>query len=420
MNKSKKVLLAMGIVVVLLIIIIIILLINNTKNEQQNTDIIGGGTYGDKETQTDKELVENTTVFFTVENCINDYVSYIQEQDNKAIYNLLDENYVKNNKININNVKDYIENFNSNEMFIATKMYEQRKENINTYIVEGLKDDSEYNTNLYYIVEFDINKSTYNITPLFDNNYKNLDDINVETEAYTIKENENNVFKYYRISNEAVAEKYLNYYTKLARQNPEKAFSLIDENYRKERFKDFETYKNYSNRMSNKYDNLNIVGDSYEVLSDSTKYILKDSENEVYTIVAKEIMNFSIQLDDYTIETDEFKKLYLSATNEAKAVTNAEKFMKMVNAKDYETAYQLLDDTYRANVFPTFDLYEKSLEASFFDNNYYSITDISEQGSYYIVTLDLKDRISSAANTKQIKIIIGLQDGTNFKMSFAN
>lgn len=420
MNKSKKILLAMGIVVVLLIIIIIILLINNTKNEQQNTDIIGGGTYGDKETQTDKELVENTTVFFTVENCINDYVSYIQEQDNKAIYNLLDENYVKNNKININNVKDYIENFNSNEMFIATKMYEQRKENINTYIVEGLKDDSEYNTNLYYIVEFDINKSTYNITPLFDNNYKNLDDINVETEAYTIKENENNVFKYYRISNEAVAEKYLNYYTKLARQNPEKAFSLIDENYRKERFKDFETYKNYSNRMSNKYDNLNIVGDSYEVLSDSTKYILKDSENEVYTIVAKEIMNFSIQLDDYTIETDEFKKLYLSATNEAKAVTNAEKFMKMVNAKDYETAYQLLDDTYRANVFPTFDLYEKSLEASFFDNNYYSITDISEQGSYYIVTLDLKDRISSAANTKQIKIIIGLQDGTNFKMSFAN
>ncbi len=420
MNKSKKVLLAMGIVVVLLIIIIIILLINNTKNEQQNTDIIGGGTYGDKETQTDKELVENTTVFFTVENCINDYVSYIQEQDNKAIYNLLDENYVKNNKININNVKDYIENFNSNEMFIATKMYEQRKENINTYIVEGLKDDSEYNTNLYYIVEFDINKSTYNITPLFDNNYKNLDDINVETEAYTIKENENNVFKYYRISNEAVAEKYLNYYTKLARQNPEKAFSLIDENYRKERFKDFETYKNYSNRMSNKYDNLNIVGDSYEVLSDSTKYILKDSENEVYTIVAKEIMNFSIQLDDYTIETDEFKKLYLSATNEAKAVTNAEKFMKMVNAKDYETAYQLLDDTYRANVFPTFDLYEQSLEASFFDNNYYSITDISEQGSYYIVTLDLKDRISSAANTKQIKIIIGLQDGTNFKMSFAN
>lgn len=420
MNKSKKVLLAMGIVVVLLIIIIIILLINNTKNEQQNTDIIGGGTYGDKETQTDKELVENTTVFFTVENCINDYVSYIQEQDNKAIYNLLDENYVKNNKININNVKDYIENFNSNEMFIATKMYEQRKENINTYIVEGLKDDSEYNTNLYYIVEFDINKSTYNITPLFDNNYKNLDDINVETEAYTIKENENNVFKYYRISNEAVAEKYLNYYTKLARQNPEKAFFLIDENYRKERFKDFETYKNYSNRMSNKYDNLNIVGDSYEVLSDSTKYILKDSENEVYTIVAKEIMNFSIQLDDYTIETDEFKKLYLSATNEAKAVTNAEKFMKMVNAKDYETAYQLLDDTYRANVFPTFDLYEQSLEASFFDNNYYSITDISEQGSYYIVTLDLKDRISSAANTKQIKIIIGLQDGTNFKMSFAN
>ena len=420
MNKSKKVLVAMGIVVVLLIIIIIILLINNTKNEQQNTDIIGGGTYGDKETQTDKELVENTTVFFTVENCINDYVSYIQEQDNKAIYNLLDENYVKNNKININNVKDYIENFNSNEMFIATKMYEQRKENINTYIVEGLKDDSEYNTNLYYIVEFDINKSTYNITPLFANNYKNLDDINVETEAYTIKENENNVFKYYRISNEAVAEKYLNYYTKLARQNPEKAFSLIDENYRKERFKDFETYKNYSNRMSNKYDNLNIVGDSYEVLSDSTKYILKDSENEVYTIVAKEIMNFSIQLDDYTIETDEFKKLYLSATNEAKAVTNAEKFMKIVNAKDYETAYQLLDDTYRANVFPTFDLYEQSLEASFFDNNYYSITDISEQGSYYIVTLDLKDRISSAANTKQIKIIIGLQDGTNFKMSFAN
>ena len=37
-----------------------------------------------------------------------------------------------------------------------------------------------------------------------------------------------------------------------------------------------------------------------------------------------------------------------------------------------------------------------------------------------LVTIEIKDRVSASANNKTIKIIIGLKEGTNFAMSFAN
>ena len=159
---------------------------------------------------------------------------------------------------------------------------------------------------------------------------------------------------------------------------------------------------------------------SKKVENNIETYTCIDNLNNTFIIKINSTFEPEIQLDDYTIETDYFKTQYAQASNESKAVTDADKFMKMINSKDYETAYNLLDATYKANTFPTLSSYIQSMEASFYENNFYEMKDISEQGSYYIVTIEIKDRVSASANNKTIKVIIGLKEGTNFAMSFAN
>ena len=163
-----------------------------------------------------------------------------------------------------------------------------------------------------------------------------------------------------------------------------------------------------------------IIAKYNKVENNIETYTCIDNLNNTFIIKINSTFEPEIQLDDYTIETDYFKTQYAQASNESKAVTDADKFMKMINSKDYETAYNLLDATYKANTFPTLSSYIQSMEASFYENNFYEMKDISEQGSYYIVTIEIKDRVSASANNKTIKVIIGLKEGTNFAMSFAN
>ena len=130
-------------------------------------------------------------------------------------------------------------------------------------------------------------------------------------------------------------------------------------------------------------------------------------------------MNYTVQLDNYTIETEDFKTKYETASNETKISTNIDKLMQMINTKDYQTAYNLLDTTYKNNNFPTLNDYINYINNNFFNFNYYAITNISEQGPYYVVTVLCKENAAASAESRTKQIIIALGEGTNFTMSFA-
>ena len=120
-----------------------------------------------------------------------------------------------------------------------------------------------------------------------------------------------------------------------------------------------------------------------------------------------------------TIETEDFKTKYASASIESKAITNADKVMKMINSKDYESIYNSLDETYRTNNFATLDSFIQYINTAFYNANYYTISNVSEQGSYYLITVTCKENASASAATKENRMIISIGEGTNFTMSFA-
>ena len=198
-----------------------------------------------------------------------------------------------------------------------------------------------------------------------------------------------------------------------------KAYDMLDAEYRDLRFEDFNAFTDYLNLTQNIYNQFYIQGYNVEKKNDTTEFTFNNTYNMYYKILATGPMEFTVLLDDYTIETEDFKTKYASASIESKAITNADKVMKMINSKDYESIYNLLDETYRTNNFATLDSFIQYINTAFYNANYYTISNVSEQGSYYLITVTCKENASASAATKENRMIISIGEGTNFTMSFA-
>ena len=90
----------------------------------------------------------------------------------------------------------------------------------------------------------------------------------------------------------------------------------------------------------------------------------------------------------------------------------------MINAKDYESAYNLLDDTYKANNFKTLDEFEKYIQDNFHNYNTIDSTgNVSKEGKYYICTAYLRNTKFMDNEPIERSFVISLGEGTDFKMS---
>lgn len=119
------------------------------------------------------QYVTNPTMFFTVENCINKYISYVAEQNSEAVYSVIDEEYKKQNGITINNtLANSIQLSSNNYSFVSQAMLED-KNVAYQYYVRGLLVEEIYGDENFegekreygLIVKLDVENNTYSIIP---------------------------------------------------------------------------------------------------------------------------------------------------------------------------------------------------------------------------------------------------------------
>ena len=79
--------------------------------------------------------VRNISVFYTIESCANKYISYLMSKDYKAIYNLLDDNYINKNNITEKNVDKHIETYDRFYGLKIEEMYQYK--DLGVYYVKG-------------------------------------------------------------------------------------------------------------------------------------------------------------------------------------------------------------------------------------------------------------------------------------------
>jgi len=378
-KKELKILLAICSIIIV-VIIISILIIKNKEIADVYKTVENDVPQGEKPAYT-VQKVDNPTMFFTVQSCIKNYIS--------------------------------------NDTYHAVKMNVLGGDRIEQYSAFGYIIRDGQKGYFYCKVKLDTINSTYEVTVYNGENINSIDDIILNEDNVVIAENRNNKFEYERLNDEDATRKYFKDYQQNALYFPEDAYELLDEDYKNLRFGSLDNYKKYLTEMQDKIKYGVLTQYSVERNNSYVEYTCVDSYNNYYIIKENAIMDYTIKLDNYTIETEYYKNTYERATNEQKVAGNASKFIKMINTKDYIHAYNLLDETFKNNNFKSLDDFQNYVNDKFYYNCVEKENSITKEGDIYIYELVISDGATRNAQMKKVKIIMKLGEGTDFVMSFS-
>ena len=398
-------------------------------------------------------FVDNVNKYYAVEDIVNSYVqnvndlyyydaqdinpnlllddekeSLVQEKKTEVIEKLNDilaESYFKDigiEEITLQNYNDYIIDLKNDTLVIDNMYYCEQSASINIFIVYGHLENNNQE-NFGAIVVTDSENSVFEIYPqdyMEKYQYMNLkegDDIDIQ--IGDIVKKEYNTFNYSNISNERVSQEYFNEFKQLMQNNSAEAYELLDEEYRNERFGSLEAFQTYLNNNKNEIERTILSKYLVNNYENYTEYVCYDNYGNFLIFDATAVKKYTVKLDTYTIPTDKFKEQYDNGETQTKVMMNVDKWIDMLNNRDYTAAYNVLDETFRNNNFSS----EEAFEAYMRENYplHYSIDYISyqEEMNTFVQTISLKDITNESADTKQMTIIMQLKDNYNFVMSFS-
>lgn len=426
----KKIIIAIIITLVAMIIIISTLLIIINKSNKEETQGDAGEVINYAETKV--EAVTDSIDFFSIRNCIQRYLdiininSSIYENENgiidqtsisKSIYDVLSEEYIKENKITTNNILEKIDKIEEKLIFVPLKMNYLELEINDKYAVYGFcqTQNNQYVKDIYFVVNVDNENKTFSIEPLKDE-HETIDEIKLNRNEIKIKSNENNIYIDQVITDQYLCEQIFLIQKRMMLAKPEESYNYLDEEYKNKRFKTLEEYKKYISENKNHISKISIRGYEVNRLGDNSEYICTDQYNNYYIFKEKEVLNYTVKLDAYTIEDERIEEEYNKYNTQKKVSYNANKWIQMINNKDYESAYNLLNETFKNTNWKTVDEFKKYIEQNY--PSYYQIESGQYQayGTNHSITCILKDLDGN--NQKSITIIMKLNENMDFEMSF--
>ena len=422
--KKKMIIILIVIISILCIICLGILkILDKEEGNTVNNEIVEvQDTLRPDETVQEEYSIEkerNATRFFTVQDCIQTYIDAINNNDAQAILNKLSTTYKEDNSIHESNISNLINLYNGNT-FTAKEMVILRGDRIFQYRVYGYLTNDQGRQYMYLKVKTDKNNRTFEIEPYIGEEYTSLEDIPLEeANIDEIAKNDNNTFSYRDISKEEISRIYQRYYTNLEIERPEEAYEMLDVSYRQERFPTIDDFKMYVEENREAIEQASLSGYSVNNEDNITKYVIRDSYNNQYIIEEESIMNFTIQLDSYTVPDPTYTEEYAQLPESEKASANVGIFMQMINTKDYTHAYEKLADGFKNNYFQSVDQFKEYVKNNWHNVNKYTINSYKNEGNVYIFDVSLNSIRELREDTtinKTFNVLLG--EGTDFTISF--
>ena len=262
----------------------------------------------------------------------------------------------------------------------------------------------------------------------------------------TILLNEYNKVNYSTLSEEEIVNTYLLDYVEKCLYNSQEAYEILDEQYRNLRFGTYEKFQEYlqenhttlealdaNNRRSyqdfNSYEEYENYIQNLEIV-ELDMYLVENNENyKTYTCIDDygnyyifniyNVMEYNALLDNYTIETQHFVEEYNQLSSQEKVMVNIDKYFKMINSKDYETAYSKLDETFRNNNFDSLNQYKEYINNHFYEYNKIEYLECTQQEDTYLYKIKITDATIARSQEISVTIVMQLKEGTDFVMSFS-
>lgn len=433
LKRKKTLILLMIIVVIIIISIVVALLLLTTSN---NGEVANNNTVSEENNnETEAELQINESKYYNITNVVRTYLgaldkskyilsdgtNYSEDESTKeSIYNLLSTEYIESNNITVENVYDYVKDVNENVTFVPLDMRISQGSNVEKFLVYGniVYMDSQDLEKVYVIVNIDNTNNTFSIEPINSEEISNINDFKFESTLDTIEKNYSNTYLNNNMSDEDISKEKFNNFKLLILRKSEDLFNLLNEEYRNKKFGD---YNGFSQYIDSNYDRLRTINLSmYQVTEEDgyKQYVLLDQDDRYYIFKETSENKEEIYLDTYTVDLPEFLDRYNGADDEYKVGYNVEKFITAINDGDYKYAYNLLDETFRRNNYPSQGDFENFVKTNFFENNEIQHNNVEKQGNQFVygITIINKD---NEAERKNITVIMELGEETDFVMSFS-
>lgn len=168
-DSERKVLIAWAIIgiIILLIVILFGLKKDRTKKEEMDSITANGNNY----------LIDRNR-YYTVKNAIAKFYSFLNTKDYDAALKILNEKYINDNKIDLNNIKEFITeseiqlSYNSKRMCLKSI-----KSGVYTFVSEGTEisaNTGNFISDKYYEVVLDGNSSLFSIKPIDSSTFEGV------------------------------------------------------------------------------------------------------------------------------------------------------------------------------------------------------------------------------------------------------
>ena len=235
---------------------------------------------------------------------------------------------------------------------------------------------------------------------------------------YNIEKNENNKIYEYEITDETYMWMILNNFTDYCLHNPEEAYKLLNEEYKKARFKNIEGFKEYLQDANKTLQEAYLDKYIKKEYKDYIEYTIIDQNQNYYIFKCYGGYNYEVMLDIYTVQTQTYLYGYSKGNAEARVKSNIKKFIEMINSKDYSNAYDKLAESFKKNSYPTKEDFKKFLKEKMYEYSEIEFEEFKSQGNLYIYNIKLSERDAPAHPVKNMQIIMKLKEGIDFELSF--
>ncbi len=400
-NYKKWILIIIGLIIIL---IVAIFTLYQYSREEQETDkgevnnVVEGDTI--IKVKQEVQVLNSRNLYYTVQNIIKKYELYIAENNQTAIgaVNLDKANYLNSTNIEIKQI------------------YYKEAVSYGNYYISATEVG---NKAVYFALYLDNANSTYIIERLDKTEFESIvQGVTTKIRNENIIANEYNAYQYIEISDEEMVRRYVKDFVQKAKNNPNLAYEFLDDEYKQKKFGNIENFKKYIENNIEKIENGTLTHYGTNKANENMEYYYRDNNKYYFTIKEKSVMNYSILLDEYTIKDAKYIGIYNEFSQEEKVNNNISIFIRMLNEKEYKTAYNLLDQTFRNNNFKTEAEFEKYAEKNFWNNNIGNISKIEKQGNLYLCTYKIKSGVGLSAEEITKTFVMQLKEGTDFIMSF--
>ena len=400
MKKMKILIILLIILIIITTLSIVILLpklrdeeIRNLDSEVLNEDIL--------------DIREETSYkgYVIIQKCIENYIEYSNESNEEKLASILEN-------------EEKAEKFDEVYYLKIEQIYKIERINDTTYFVETTLDDK----NVYFVINVDYITKSYNIRKSTETEYKNAKENNVDTKylkSIEIKSNDYNKVEDKDLSNEQVMSTYFYNYLQLELTKPEVAFTILEKGYKSQKFgNDINKYKEYIEDNKEKLADTAIVESSVKASDNSTQYTIVDTYGKTYIIKEYKYTDYTIEIQENNKENEEYLNKYLALSPKEKVEENIKRVYQLIDDKEYESVYNLLDSQFKSSNFATLEQFENYAKETFFDYNVIGKITIQEQGQNYVINVPYKDGYSSVAEKREKNFVMRLQENTDFILSF--